>query len=392
MEKRVPVLWNHQKDCCGCSACLAVCPTNAIYMEMNERGFQYPKIDQDKCIGCHSCEKVCSYKTDLDSNVQSKAQYEIYGVKAKDRNIIKSSSSGGMFTILSDWILAHGGAIISALYNMEKSIVEYKLYTDVGTRDSARGSKYIQADMDNVFREGYGWLQHNPKENLMFVGTGCQVAGFRAYTEFKKVRDRVILVDLICHGAPSPGLWLKYADGLQKEHGAVPQNVVFKDKRNGWMEPTVYASINGEELCIEGYSGWFYGDYSLRESCYQCPYTQIERNSDITIGDFWGVNNVYPEFYDFMGVSLVIVQSEMGKNIFEMIKDKIDCISLEEKDCLQPRLISPATRPKNADKFWKDIHSKGLEYCEKKYTEYHRNTVFDKVITKLRGIIKTMLR
>ena len=152
------------------------------------------------------------------------------------------------------------------------------------------------------------------------------------------------------------------------------------------MSPSVYADIGGQEVSIEGYSGWFYGGYSIRESCFQCPYTKIERNTDITIGDYWGVEKKYPDFFDPRGVSLLIIQSEVGHDVFEQIKDKIDFIEISEKDCLQPRLSSAAKKPDNYDKFWSDIKIKGFEYCQRKYKEKVSYSLREKIQRKVKKL------
>lgn len=388
MDKSIPKLWSTKAECCGCSACYAVCPTYAIEMKKDSRGFLYPVIDEQKCIGCKSCTRICAYKKDLKCSEKSNNKHSIYAVKAKDKDVVKNSSSGGMFTVLSDWIISQNGAIVSALYNSFTHKVEFKIYEDTHTRNQARGSKYIQADSGDVFKKALDWIKFHPDKNLLFIGTGCQASGFAEYTLKNKVRNRVIIVDLICHGAPSPGLWERYASDIEKKQGNQITRIAFKDKKNGWLKPSVYALIGEKEVSIEGYSTWFYGEYSIRESCFQCPYTKIERSSDITIGDYWGVNQKHPEFYDFMGVSLAILQSEQGRKVFEEIRKKVDCIEVSEEECLQPRLISPANKPKNYDKFWNDIETKGFEYCEKKYKEINHNSLWQSVKGKLMKIVR----
>lgn len=384
MGNNIPALWSEEKYCCGCSACYAICPVQAINMQENRKGFLYPVIDESKCIKCGACERVCAYKKDLNDSDKCDGIHKIYAVKAKDEDILEKSSSGGMFTILSDWMFSNQGAVISAIYNNLSHKVEFYLYDDVSTRNSARGSKYIQADMAGIFTKAYEWLQKNPGKKLLFIGTGCQAAGFAEYISKKNVRDRVFVVDLICHGAPSPGLWKEYATSLEKKQKGKISKITFKDKRNGWLKPSVYAIVNDKEISIKGYSSWFYGEYSIRESCYQCPYTKIKRNTDITIGDFWGVNLKYPEFYSPMGVSLAIIQSEAGQKIFNELKKDVDYMKISSEDCMQPRLISPANRPKNCDKFWNDVERKGLAYCERKYKEIDTNTFLFRAKRKLK--------
>lgn len=291
----------------------------------------------------------------------------VYAVKHKNCDIVKNSSSGGLFTALSDAFFREGNAVASCIYNYKTDQVEFKIYEDSETRDSARGSKYIQASIKNGFKDVLAWLNSNPNRKLLAFGTGCQMEGLRLYLEAKKLRDRVLIIDIICHGATSPGLWQKYITYIDIR-GKI-EYLSFKDKRNGWHNPTVFAKVSGEEISIKDFSEWFYGQWAIRESCYKCPFTKIDRNTDITIGDYWGIEGVMPDFADPMGVSLLLLHSDRGKEVFDKIKDSIDYRKSNHKDCLQPRLISPAERPKDRETFWNDVNDKGLDYCSKNYKE-----------------------
>lgn len=389
-----PILFDSEDKCCGCSACYSICPVRAITMKENDAGFKYPVIDAEKCVNCGSCVKVCAFQRDLkEEKTKSKNsnkiidKAEIYGVKSKNANVLESSSSGGMFTELTDLFLKSGNAVISCIYNSENYSLEYKLYTDKSDRDKARGSKYIQAEMQDIFNKGANWLRENPEKNIIFFGTGCQTSGFQKFSEMKKISDRILFIDLICNGVPSPGLWRDYVNYLENKHNGKAGNVSFKDKRDGWMKPTVYLMMDDNEISIKPYSDWFYGEYSLRKSCFQCPYTKINRSTDITIGDFWGIDKRIPEFYNPKGVSLVIVHSEKGKKIFDQLKSHIDYIKSDEKTCLQPRLISSAAGNSDNDNFWKDYKKKGVSYCVRKYKRKSNISLFLKIKIKLRSIL-----
>ena len=336
MEKSIPILWKEKDECCGCSACLAICPVHAIEMQTDKKGFLYPKIDATKCVRCGNCVKICSFKNDRKE--YSIEETKIYAAKASEE-IVKVSSSGGLFTVLSDCILNEAGAIISAIYNPFEHEVDFEIYFDEIMRNSARGSKYIQAEMNDIFVKGYEWIKKNPDKKLLFVGTGCQSAGFKAYVEKKGIRDKTIIIDVICHGAPSPGLWKKYAKYIENKNGGELSYITFKDKRNGWMNPSVYGVINGQEVSIEGYSNWFYGGYSIRESCYSCPYTKVNRSTDLTIGDFWGVKERFPDFFDSNGVSLILTHTKIGEDFFNRIKGKVSWREISKQDCQQPSVL-----------------------------------------------------
>ena len=228
-------------------------------------------------------------------------------------------------------------------------------------------------------------------KKIMVFGTGCQIAGLDILLKQKGLRKRTLLIDLICHGTPSSGLWKKYINDLEKEQKGKLDYITFKDKRNGWESPSTYAIINGEETSIKPYSDWFYMGWSLRESCYKCPYTRIDRNSDITIGDYWGIQKYVPSFYHKNGVSLVIVHSNEGKELFDSIKNNIDFVSSDRGNCLQPRLISPQIRPIDRDLFWNDMKNKGLSYCIDNYVEYYEKSFresFKQIIVNFINIFK----
>lgn len=291
----------------------------------------------------------------------------VYAVKHLDKNVIRNSSSGGLFTALSDTFLNNGNAVASCVYNYKTDKVELKVYQDKNTRDSARGSKYIQASIGNGFKNIYEWLIKNPEKSLIAFGTGCQMDGLSRYLEIKNLRNRVIIIDIICHGATSPGLWKTYLTS-RNLRGKLDY-ISFKDKRNGWHNPTVFVKSDGEEISIKDFSEWFYGEWAIRESCYRCPFTRIDRNTDITIGDYWGIEDAIPKFADEMGVSLALIHSEEGLKLFDSIKEKIEFQESNKNNCLQPRLVSPANKPKDREQFWSDIKDKGIEYCLNNYKQ-----------------------
>lgn len=388
MDKKRANLFEDAKDCSGCSACATVCSAKAINFEYNSEGFLYPKVDENKCIGCFKCEKVCAYKKDQINPIDEKEHTHIYAAKIRDYEALCNSSSGGMFTVLSDLCFKKNDAVVSCVYSCDEAAVLLSFLDDAAMRDKARGSKYIQAEVGDAFQHIVNWLLNNPERNILVVGTGCQIAGLDLVLKEKKLRNRVVLVDLICHGAASSKLWKDYIHKVEHENGGRIDYITFKNKRNGWENPSVFAKIEDREISIKPYSDWFYMGWTLRESCYNCPYTKIDRNSDMTIGDFWGIQNVMPDFYDKMGVSLVITHTHKGEELFEETKSAIDFRESNRKDCLQPRLLTPQVRPRDRDSFWRDMNQKGLEYCEKRYFEHYKVPL--KV--RLKTIIKKLVR
>ena len=305
---------------------------------------------------------------------------QVIAARIKDKTELNNSSSGGLFTAISDYFFENGGAVVSAVYNYQINQNEFVLYCDKETRNKARGSKYMQAYPMHVFQEAEQWLRSNEGE-LLFVGTGCQADGFRRFAEKKGFRDRVTVVDIICHGTPSPKLWKDYIRDLNISY------VTFKDKRNGWKKPTAFVISEGKEISISDYVALFYNKCALRPSCYECPYTSTERNSDITIGDYWGIEKVLPAFYSEEGNSLLLIHTEKGKSIFDIILDKLDYVLSNETACLQPNLIKPTERSPLRAQFWMDYKKGGIKKVLKKYGPLSkRQKVFNKVKKKLRSL------
>lgn len=388
MDKKQPNLCVRARDCSGCTACAAVCPVKAIKFEYNSEGFLYPQVDNNKCVGCLKCESVCAFKKDTINPIGEKKNTYIYAAKTRDRNALFNSSSGGIYTVLSDLFFEKNDTVVSCIYSYKNNAVLFSLLNDKSKRDKARGSKYIQAEVGDAFLHIVYWLSDNPGRNMLVIGTGCQIAGLDLLLREKKLRNRVVLVDLICHGVASSKLWKNFIHKVENENGGSIDYITFKNKRNGWENPSVFVKIEDRELSIKPYADWFYMGWTLRESCYHCPYTRIDRNSDITIGDFWGIQNVMPDFYDKMGVSLVITHSNKGLEIFNEVKKAIDYRESNREDCLQPRLTTPQVRPKDRDSFWRDINQKGLEYCEKRYFEYYSVPLKVKIKNSIKKLIR----
>ena len=376
------------EDCCGCGACAAICPVTAISFQYNNEGFLYPHVDTSKCIGCLSCEKVCAFSKDRVKQIAPNLQASIYAAKHKNLDVLKKSSSGGMFTALSDLFITDGDMVACCTYSYEDNAVVFDFINNEDARDRARGSKYIQAEAGFAFKEIVNWLNQNPDKKMLVVGTGCQIAGLDLLLKKTNLREHTVLVDLVCHGVTSSGLWKNFVQNLEQQNNGKITYVTFKDKDNGWENPLAYTEIGGQRVTIKPFTDWFYMGWTIRESCYSCPYTRIDRNSDITIGDYWGIRAAIPQFYDKMGVSLVIAHSAQGRAVLKQAEEELVLCSSSREQCLQPRLISPQKRPKDRDAFWHDMQEKGIDYCAEKYVEQY--TV--PLVSKLKCLLKKILR
>ena len=385
-----PVLCENKEDCCGCTACAAVCPKHAITFQYDLEGFLYPQVDLNKCIGCLRCEKVCAFKKDIKAPIKEYEKTRVFAAKSKSKAVIASSSSGGMFTVFSDAFLDKNDIVAACQYSYETDSVVFSIIKDKETRDKAKGSKYIQAELNDSFDNLVEILRKNKDKSALVFGTGCQIAGLDLLLKNLNLRSQVVLVDLICHGAASSNLWKNFIQKIESEQDNTISYVTFKDKRNGWGSPSTFALINDKEVSIKPYADWFYMGLSLRKSCYKCPYTRIDRHSDITIGDYWGIKKVMPEFYDRMGISLVITHSDVGNAFFDSVKDNLDYRISNRTECLQPRLVSPQLYPAMRETFWRDMQNHGIDYCERKYRECHTESKKERIKNYIKKVINRL--
>lgn len=310
---------------------------------------------------------------------------KVYAARILNKIALMNSSSGGAFTAITDHFINNRGAVAAAIYNYQSHSEVFCIINSVSDRDSARGSKYMQSKPGAIFKDAELWLKNNPEKTLLFVGMGCQADGFRKYAELKGFRDRVYIVDIVCHGSPSPKLWREYAESIERKHGGKISYVTFKDKRNGWNSPTAVVVINNREISIKDYVRIFYNRCALRPSCHVCPYATVDRKTDITIGDFWHIEQTIPDFYDPNGTSLFLIHTNRGEELFEKIKGNLDYRLSNTQQCWQANLEAPTPVSKHRQEFWNDYKEKGIDYIMKKYGTV---TLTSKVKNKLFKIIR----
>lgn len=290
----------------------------------------------------------------------------VYAGRLKDKNALLHSSSGGAFIALSDFFLNKGDAVVCATYNYESHVTEFQLIENREERDRAVGSKYMQSKPGQIYKVVEEWLKKNPSKNILFVGMGCQADGFRKFTEMKGFRERIWIVDIICHGSPSPKIWKEYVESTERKYGKITY-LTFKDKRNGWNSPTAYVKAGDQEHLIKDYVRVFYNRCALRPSCYECPYATTERKTDLTIGDFWHIEETIPDFYDEKGNSLFLIHTDRGEQFFEEVKENLEYRISTTKQCWQANLETPTERSEHRDEFWNDYYEMGVDFIMKKY-------------------------
>jgi coenzyme F420-reducing hydrogenase beta subunit len=377
-----------KKDCCGCTACKNICPTHAINMRTDKEGFFYPDINEDLCIGCNLCIDVCPMKNEV--MIQEHFEIpEVYAVKHVSDSVRMSSSSGGAYTAISDFVIEDKNGICYGAAFDEEFNVKHKEAINTSERNKFRGSKYVQSDLGNVF---YQIKQNLISEKLvLFTGTPCQTAGLANYLKLSKVDvSNLILNDIICHGTPSPKIWKDYINFIEEKNKSKIKNYTFRFKEKGWRGYNIkvefennYVKVNTKDILK--YVKLFNSNLILRPSCYHCKFSNLNRSADLTIGDFWGIEKSIPEFEDTKGVSLVLVNTKRGKDIFEQIKNNFIYKQSNTADCMQLNLYQPTPEPKNRIKFWEDYWSKGFKFITKNYAR-------DKLSRRIKSLIKKLLQ
>lgn len=334
-----------KEDCCGCSACKNICPVNAISMIEDEKGFLYPIINENKCINCGLCENVCPI---INVKNEDNVLPEAYAAFNKNEEIRMKSSSGGVFSLIAEYILNENGIVYGAVFN-DKFEVEHKEIITKEDLKYARGSKYIQSDLKKIFKNIKKQL--DDKKLVLFTGTPCQIEGLKQY--LNKDYSNLFLQDLICHVVPSKKVWKKYLEYIEKENKGKITNISFRDKQNkGWNKYELLFEFENNKKFVEHskdiFMKVFLSDIALRDSCYNCRFKKRHRESDITLADFWGIDNIMPEMNDEKGTSLIIVHTAKGRDLLDKIKEKI---KLERVDFLKAISNNPSmTMSANSDK------------------------------------------
>ena len=353
------------EDCCGCTACASICSKEAITMQPDALGFLYPVVDKEKCIDCGLCEKVCSFNHNYNKTYNLE-QPIAYGARHKEIKKVEGSRSGGAFIALSDYILENNGIIYGAGYTDNFQVI-HKRATTKEERDEFRGSKYVQSNLGRTFRLVKQDLKDG--KTVLFSGTPCQTSGLRSYIG-KALEKNLILLDIVCHGVPSPYIWKEHLKYIEEKTAKKITGVSFRNKKLfGWKDhkESYEFDNSGKHTYINNlYTFLFYKHIMFRQSCKKCHFANITRPSDITLADFWGWEKTDKEInVDNKGVSLLLINTAKGLSLFEKISNNLNYIEAEISNCLQPNLKSPSHIHPKRDKFEKDFKEKGYNYVIK---------------------------
>ena len=320
--KKVPVLFENETQCCACGACENICPKQAISFCENESGFLYPKIDEEKCIGCEKCINVCAFNKSAVKN----SPLSTYASIAKNDVVRKNSASGGIFTALAEKVISEGGFAFGVVMDEDFNI-HHSIISKEEDLKKTRNSKYAQSSTEKTFQEAKNLLESG--KTVLYSGTPCQIDGLLSF--LKKDYDNLITVDIICHGVPNNKMFSDYINSL-KSQGELSE-FIFRDKEIGWgINATV--KVNGKKRKLwnsaSPYLYYFTKGLIYRESCYNCKYACKNRPADITLGDYWGIEKMHPEYLDKnewneeKGISVVIANTNKGVEFLNSAKNEIE--------------------------------------------------------------------
>lgn len=359
-----------KKKCCGCNACADICPKGSIAFKADIEGFWYPEVNMDTCIDCHLCEKVCPI---VEPAKQIKRYEEpiVFAAYTKDDVIRTDSTSGGIHSMLAQAMYKKNAYAGGAIYN-EDHTVRHIVSNDPRLLDEIRSSKYLQSSMEGQYKEIKKLLQTG--EEVFYCGCPCQVQALYKY--IKKDYDNLTTCDFICRGVNSPKVFLKYMDMLERQYGAKATRIKFKAKKWGWHNFSMRINFaNGKEYCKDRWNDLFFIGYLqagnfTRPSCYDCHFKGFPQKADITLADFWGIENIDEGMDQDRGTSLVMINSDKGLQLFEYTKEKIEYRQFTFADAKKgnPAIDSSLEpRDNNRTQFFIDLDKYPFEDVAKKH-------------------------
>ncbi len=367
-----------KKECCGCAACVQRCPKRCISLQEDGEGFFYPKADASLCIDCSLCEKVCP----VINQGEAREPLAVYAAKNPNEDIRRQSSSGGIFTMLAEYIIDKGGVVFGAAFDAQWE-VEHQ-YTE--TKDGLaafRGSKYMQSRIGETFKQAEAFLKEG--REVLFSGTPCQIAGLNLF--LRKKYENLVTVEVVCHGAPSPKVWGQYLREKTAELKSTPsqvEGVNFREKSTGWKTYTFALSFRHneayEELAAQNiFMRGFLADLYLRPACHACPAKSFKSGSDITLGDYWGIETLMPELDDDRGVSAIAVNTPKGETLLSEIIAELHETSCRDFMKGNPALYNSCAVPRGRTAFFEHCGQTVAERVE----ELTRRTLLQRIKGRL---------
>ncbi len=328
-------------------------------------GFDYPQINEMSCIQCGLCSKICP------ANIERKETTEIqaFACYNLDDDIRKESSSGGFFSVLASYILEKKGCVYGAAFD-SRNIVRHIRVDNKIDLYKLRGAKYIQSEIGTIYQQVLKDLKNDTY--VLFSGTPCQVVGLRSFLGGDY--DKLLTVDLICYGVPSPLIWELYKTSAELELNSKIKKISFREKNPSWRSYVISITTTEKKKFYidrkkDPYMIAFQKRLSLRPSCYMCNFKGKNRFSDITLGDFWGIEVICPELFDDKGTSLVLTHTSKGTKYFNGICQFLKFKSITPEEALKnnPAFYFSATKNRKRNVFFAQVLNSSLLSSVKKY-------------------------
>lgn len=356
---------NKKEDCCGCHACVSICPVQCIQMQPDAEGFLYPVVDESLCTDCGLCESVCPV---INPPVQE-GESVAFAAWNTDEAVRKDSSSGGIFNVLMQRTFEQNGVVFGAAFDKTMSLCHQAAYTEADGR-VLRGSKYLQSTIGTAYIDAQQYLKQG--RQVLFSGTPCQIAGL--YGFLGKQYDNLLTCDVVCHGVPSPKVFAAYRTELERQYGGKVRRIAFRRKNFGWKRYSVSLSFDNDTeyrriLNEDAFMIGFLSNTYLRPSCHACRFSRLPRVADISLGDFWGVETHHPAWDDDRGTSLVMVQTEKGQRAFDACRKDITVhdadldMAIRSNPCVCGSVAPNARR----DAFFNDLSRLPFEKVMRRY-------------------------
>lgn len=384
-----------KSECVGCKLCGDICPTGAITFTDDKEGFWQPYVEEKKCINCKLCDKYCPLH--IEDNKISQLNPTFFGAWSNNDNLRNISTSGGAFSTIASYWIRLGGVCYGAAYMKDFSVHHIRI-TSENELEKLRMSKYVQSDTAGIFKKVKDDLCNNIK--VLFSGTPCQISALYSFLQNVSFsNDLLLTVDFVCHGVPSPYIHKLYIKMLEKRYHSKVKYIIFKHKKRGWHDLGTQVEFeNGKvyfkpaklDLLMKSY---ICSDVNVRLSCYHCPVRKIPHVSDFTLGDFWGVDILYPQYDDNKGTSLLMINSEKAKKIWNIIDEKFNFFRCTISDIKKYNTAIYLKRevPQNRYMFFNNIYKLGfkksvLESCNENIFLY----VLQNIKFLLKGIAETI--
>lgn len=349
-----------KQDCCGCTACANICPKQCIRMEEDNEGFLYPITDTSMCINCNACNNVCP----ILNNKAVRIPLQCYAAKNIDAEILLQSSSGGVFSVLAEYVLNKGGVVFGARWEEDKVIHDCVESTTPSAPQNFqemiapfRGSKYVQSELRDTFKQAQQFLRDG--RLVLFTGTPCEIGGLKSF--LRRDYSNLIAVDIACHGAPSPKVLSLYIQELKSRYKVPSIEIDFRNKATGWKHYRFSAKFNGKELFNQLgreeniFMRGFLSELYSRPSCHYCSFKSFRSQSDITLADFWGIEKIKPNWDYKNGVSLVTINSFRGAEVINSSNLKLIPVDYESAISYNGSMLHSEEPHPKRDLFFREL-------------------------------------